>query len=210
MMKLRAEALSSLIAMIAGCNALDEPPRYPVNKTVTKTWAAGLAPNITIEFSGGWLDVVPSRDGEVKASLRISAATNTSEADTLRLIRNSVMLEGSQTGEAIRISAIDTMPRSSLWLIVSVPEGSHLDVHSEWGMIRAGYDPNSGAPIAFSPRSFKARTDRLGGIDLNINRTLGQIADLQLDSEELALTVDGVPIDPGPTGLHGQRHYRSK
>ena len=202
----RLTKLVILLSSIQGCGPFCEQPTYPVNKTIVKEWEVPAGVEVSVDFSGGWFDVETSREGRVKAVLDIHAVTRTSYKNTQKLVDDGVNLLGHQNGIKLDISATQKI-YGSLILHVIVPNGSHIKIHSGWGQIRAGYDPTSGDPVSFSPKAFIARTDRLGGISLNVQRPVYSDCELKLESEALDLVVDNVPIDIGSTGADGKYHY---
>jgi hypothetical protein len=144
--------------------ALNDTP-YVSSKEYAKSWYAGPSPEVVVDVFAGNIYVVQATDGNVTARVRPSAVTNESQtvADGACAAIRLEMTQGKEG--TIRITALVppafSLCRREADVVLHVPQGVRLDLHTRRGDIRVG-EAYVGANLVRSPpavRSIKARAD---------------------------------------------------
>ena len=133
-------------------------------KEYVRSWDAGCSPEVVIDSFTGRIDVVQATDSRVKARLRLFAATKESQAAADRAVA-AIILDMTHEGGNVRISARRpanlSKYRSNADVVLHVPPGACLDLHTACGDISVGR-AHVGTTLVRSPpavRSLKARAD---------------------------------------------------
>jgi hypothetical protein len=184
------------VAVLAGCGALDEPI-YQASVKLEKEWDVGSSPEVVADLFSGSIYVTPGREGRVTASLRIGRASKISQDVADKAVKNAPGVAMTQEGNCISIIELKGNA-ASCSLHLSVPAGIRLNLHAGAGDICVGYNPVGGAPAAVTVAGLKAKQDSVGVLSVNILGTPSQPPRLDLEGDNLKLTVNGLPVDVGP------------
>jgi hypothetical protein len=202
------------IAMFVGCDVLDEP-MYHASVTLEKEWEVGASPEVVADLFGGPIYVHPGRDGKVTASVQFGRVSKISQDVADKAVKTAPGVAMTQAGDSIRIVELEGSA-AACSLHLSVPAGIRLNLHAGAGDICVGPLSPGGAPATVTVASLKASQDSVGVLTVNVNGPPSQSPQLDLEGDNLKLTVNGLAVDIGPPikdngpGIGPRWHYVSK
>ena len=159
--------------------------------------------------SGGPLYVTHGSDGKVIASFQMGRVSKISQEVAEQAVRSSPGFALVQEGGTIKILErnVNTAQCS---VHISAPAGSRLDLRAAAGDICVG------CPQAVSVTSLKARQESVGVLTVNLLARPREASRLDLEGDNLKLTLDGLRVDVGPPSKYdrpggpGRWHYHSE
>ena len=195
----------------------DREVYYAANRTLDGSWTVGPEPRVIVDRFDGTIYVTPNPHSKITVSLDLHNANRISQAEADKAVEvgfDAIQTKGDDT---IRMTVRPNRPhRVSCHLNLSVPDGADLDLHLGSGAILIGPDQGTSAATSLSPASIKARTDGFRSLSVDIKSRIPEATRLDLECNELSLTVDGVRVDPGTpikdSGPGGEQrwHFLSK